>query len=329
MKLIQKVNKLKDSWGFPFVWLPFGKPGTVNGEDGDYQVTSKEIQNLQSIGTLAGLPVYLFHPDEPVVNPANIEDTKPLGVLTDKYRFTSDGGGEILARLYSYETLEKINQGEITETSPVYKVIEGVRIFNHIAILPPGYARGGSKMEIKVEGKPTKITATEIYKINKEGKNMDEIIGQICADQQLIKQALADLAGQVKDMCQLESAEVEACTEEGKMMEEGEMYKEGFSAGVAAGETIATAKRHGYAGSDASEAQDHLITKAFPSIKIEGYSNEMKKGLMTGAIESLSKESNPLVEGKPVVDVPATVVVEGESAKTRKPRFAYQDAAVS
>ena len=329
MYCVQTQEKI-DNWGFPFVWLPFGKPGAVSGVNGTYYVESSDILNDKSISTLAGLPVYYFHPDDPVVTPDNIEQSKSLGVLTDKYRQTLDGGGEILARLYSQKTMDEINNQKITETSPVYAIIEGVRTYNHIAILPPGYARGGGKMRIQVEGNPQEIFSIldtsgvpDSPTVSNNTNIMEELLGKIYAEQQELRTAVACCIAKVEGLALVEEVETEE--------KPSEVYQEGFDAGVAAGELISTAKQYGFEGTDVSEAQSHLVTSAFPEIKIEGFSVDMLRGLVTGAIASLMNrkvlEAVPVaVEGSPV-EVAPTVKVETAN-KTRKSRFKMQQASL-
>lgn len=300
-----------DAWGFLQVWVPFGKPGIVRGERGDYTVSQEAIQNLDSISTLAGLPAYYFHPG--VVTNDNFDDFKTVGTCTDKYRLTPDGGGDVLVKITDATIRKQILNKELTETSPAY-LSNDIRVYNHIALIPPGYARGGSKMQILLEGQDPIDTETlnEIYTIPTEDNNMDETLGLIISGQADMAQRLEALSTQVancvtaceamatEDDVTMESEPVDAI-EAAKVV-----YQEGFTKGILVGQILASAASHGYVGEDAEAAKAHVVTKAFPSMKFEGFSPDMMQGLFAGALTALAgmpKTVALVAEVVPVVNV--------------------------
>lgn len=331
MQLVEDIQStLNDIWGFPAVWLPFGKPGLVENVRTNYMVTGESIQNPDSVETIVGTPIYIWHPADQV-NFNNFGKYLSVGVCTDKYRWTADGGGEILAKITDNDCYQQILSGQLTEVSPAYAVNDkGVRIYNHLALLPTGYARGGRKMQIKLEGNNDgnnqSSLSDEIYSIdiNQQQQHlegnavtnniMEQTLGQILAAVTDNGSKYDSLSAQLSSIQQMMIADAanDAMEVEGKSMcVEGEdptltFYKEGYEQGLAAGEIISTAKNYGYVVEgqpNVEEAKTYCVTKAFPDIKVEGFSKDMLHGVYTGALNVLGKFKEV---------APALVTVEAE-----------------
>jgi hypothetical protein len=340
MKLLETGLKkpLYDTWGFPHIWLPIGKAGNIYRQDGSvsYTVSESDILRLESIETLSSRPLYVWHPEDGCADLENFNQLKQAGVLTDTYRYC-EGGAEVMVRITDKEVYERVKNLELTECSPGYVVKNGVRVYNHLAILPNGMARGGAKMRIMLEGftgidLPTNDEFYRIgdYKSNltdetlvddedglltiKNNMNIEELLGQVLANQAVSSSEIAGLMAKVDDLIASEAAE---------MVLEGEpepekMYLEGFAAGQEAGKTIAIAMEHGYEGSDVVEAEKHLIVKAFPDMKLEGFSKDVLAGVLKGATEALKAVKSvvaPVVQTEiPPAVVDKTPIGQGVSA---------------
>lgn len=336
MKLLATGTKKPkyDTWGFPHIWLPFGKAGNIYRQDGSvaYSVLKEDILNPLSIETLSGLPLYEYHPvpieQGGVVNLDNFNNLKQIGITTDTYRLC-DNGGEVLCKITDKNCASRIGT-ELVECSPGYSNSAGTRTYNHFAILPSGKARGGSKMSIKLEG----FTGVNLPENNQEfyvldgstnfnlidQTNIDEetlkIIEGIMTTEELIGQILANQVVASENMLYIKT-QIESILshEEAKVMLEGEAetkepnatYLEGFTAGQEAGKTIATATEYGFTGTTVTEAESHLISKAFPEMKLEGFSADVLKGVLKGATEALKSAKSAVavvatqVEKAPVV----------------------------
>jgi hypothetical protein len=298
-----------DAWGFPTAWVPFGKAGEVQFPNCVKNITYDELFIQESLDTLPGKPVYYFHPG--AVTPDNFDKFPIVGITTDIYRVSKDGlGGEVLVRITKPEIYQAIVEEAITESSPGYGEPLGYRDYNHIAIVPPGYARGGDKMKIELESS-TPIyevyTGLEPVNLNPTLKPMDTQLGELAAQNQLILQELgdirtmlvADTAEDAADSVTLEAAEIEK-----------KFYQEGYEQGITDGRILVEAKAHGYEGDSPSEAKTFVVAKAFPSINLEAKSPEFLDGLYSGALTSLSrKESSPTAP----VTTPPTVTIVQES----------------
>jgi hypothetical protein len=349
MKLLATgTNKPKyDTWGFPHIWLPFGKAGNIYRQDGTvaYSVLEEDILNPLSIETLAGLPLYEYHPvpieQGGIVNLDNFNNLKQVGITTDTYRLC-DNGGEVLCKITDKSCANKIGT-ELVECSPGYSNSAGTRTYNHFAILPSGKARGGSKMKIKLEGftgvdlpeenqefytldKSANFNLTDETIIDEETltiiKNImttEELIGQVLANQVMANENILGIKAQVESLLASEKSEV-LLEGEAETKEPDAVYLEGFTAGQEAGKTIATATEYGFTGTTVAEAESHLITKAFPEMKLEGFSPDVLKGVLKGATEALkSAKSTVAVVAAQVEKVPAVVenLATGKGASGR------------
>jgi hypothetical protein len=168
MKLIQANLKTPktDIWGFKLIWVPVGKEGDIVDESGNVTKVIKlsDILNQQSLSTLAGIPIYLYHPNDGAVDPENFGDFEAVGACTDKYRLV-EGGVEVQARITKQLLYPFLEQQKITHVSPCYTEDTGYRSYNHIALLPPGWAKGGDKMFISLEG----IKQPQTSQVDNEG----------------------------------------------------------------------------------------------------------------------------------------------------------------
>lgn len=337
MKLLATgTNKPKyDTWGFPHIWLPFGKAGNIYRQDGSvaYSVLEEDILNPLSLETLPGLPLYEYHPvpieQGGIVNLDNFNQLKQIGITTETYRLC-DNGGEVLCKITDKNCASKIGT-ELVECSPGYSTPNGIRTFNHFAILPSGKARGGNKMSIKLEGftgvdlpnsneefyvldKSANFNLTdetiideETLTIIKNTMTTEELIGQVLANQAIANENITSLNARFTEYLASEKTEV-LLEGESETKEPDAVYLEGFTAGQEAGKTIATATEYGFTGTTVAEAEAHLITKAFPEMKLEGFSADVLKGVLKGATEAIkSAKSTVAVVAAQVETVPVVV----------------------
>jgi hypothetical protein len=317
MKLIETGLKLPktDIWGFKLIWVPIGKEGDIKDELGDTTKVIKlsDVLNPQSISTLAGIPVYLYHPDVGAVDPNNFDGFETVGVCTDKYRLV-EGGVEVQVKVTKSALYPFLDSQIITHVSPCYTEENGFRSYNHIALLPPGWAKGGDKMFISLEGFSGKQASEnsftgvklprESYLLpidketnkNKIYMNIEEILGQLLASQASLCESFNTFSESMKtaktesEACVTESMDTESMDKESMETEAKKAaYCEGFTAGKQAGQVISLAKSHGFNGEDEEEANKFVITKAYPSLSIEGFSSAVLSGIYQGAVESLKQ----------------------------------------
>lgn len=295
-----------DAWGFPMVWVPFGKKGKIHHPGRIKDISFEELFIQESLDTLPGKPVYYFHPG--AVTPSNFREHKIVGLTTDIYRISKDGlGGEVLVRMTDQEVYTSIINREITESSPGYGEPNGYRDYNHLAIVPPGYALGGDKMGIQLESS-TPFEVYAIDNVNTTTKSMDTQLGEITAQNQMIAQQLDEirvmLTPEMKEEATMEAAEMEQ-----------KYYQEGYAQGVADGQILVEAKAHGYEGVDPNEAKRHVVSKAFPKITLESKTPDFINGAYSGALSSLEdKKSSPQT---PVTE-PATITQESKPSGSIK-----------
>jgi hypothetical protein len=303
-----------DLWGFPTAWISFGKAGQVVLSNRIKDISYDELFIQESLDTIPGKPVYYFHPG--AVTPENFSEHKLVGITTDIYRISQDGlGGEVLVRITCPEMYQAMREMLITESSPGYAEPNGYRDYNHFAVVPEGYARGGGKMKIELES----FTGLEVYslqlneiEITPTQNIMETQIGEITAQNTMI---LSDLV-EIRTM--LVAAAAEEVGESGIVMEAKELeekfYQEGYAAGVAAGEILAQSKAYGYEGSDATEGKAHVVTKAFPDISLEAKSPDFISGLYSGAL-SLSRAKSAPAAAPAITSVPV-ITMESKEKKT-------------
>lgn len=318
-----------DNWGNKHIWVPFGKQGTVEGPNGEYEINKEELFFTESLETLTAIPVYRHHPDNPVVNPANYLQTQPIGFCTGKWRESKDGlGGEAEVKVLDQTITDDVFSGALSESSPTYFLKGKVRVYNHLALLPKGFARGGSKMRIFTEGYNDGLTTyidppTPIIFQNKQ---MEQILGTISASQEVLAGQLSSL---IEVVGKLAAAEEKELVED---MTEDMTEKLAFAEGFAAGEILSTAKTFGFdkvVGENVEipalvgEARTFVVQKAFPGLAIEGFDTDNLIGAYKVAVSQLSKASAAVVKSPEVktegkVTTGATLV-SVPSTPTNKP----------
>jgi hypothetical protein len=315
-----------DVFGFPHIWVPFGLAGDILNRDGSvaYTVRLESILNEESINTLSGTPVYIYHPDITggLVNPDNIENTKTVGVCTDTYRLV-EGGGEVLVKLIDSRTHKEILDKKITCVSPGYITKGNIRHYNHIALLPPGLARGGDKMAIKLESYNgidlPDNNLIEFYNFKLEKQNymeLEQLVGQVLAGQAVLAESVSSLSAKLNSYIETEMAEASLEGETEPKLTEDEKYLEGFNAGKEAGNLIATASSYGFEGVEVNEAETYLINKAYPTMKLEGFSPAVLKGVLVGAVETLKSFKETVKSSVEVVVESVPLVVDATPKKT-------------
>lgn len=142
--------------------------------------------------------------------------------------------------------------------------------------------------------------------IIKNNMNIEELLGQVLANQTVSKTEIASLMAKVDEISTSQKIILEGESKPEIEPEPDKMYLEGFAAGQEAGKTIAIATEHGFTGTDVTEAEKHLISKAFPDMKLEGFSKDVLAGVLKGATESLkaaksTSTTSVQVEVPPVV----------------------------
>ena len=297
-----------DTWGNLIVWLPVGKPCTITDDTHTYTIDANSIADYRSLKTAVGLPICVGHPKEPI---APNKPAKTVGNSLGETRSTPEGGVEIECKITDATTIEQIATKQLVEVSPCYvKGNDGIRIYNHLAVLPKGYARGGAQMAIRFEGSDTPLIK----------KNMTpEDISSICEGMKTMFQSME------KSEMESKKAMEESEMESKKSMEEAckESKMEGYSEGLDAAKWLTTAKSAGYEGSDVSEAKTAILANAYPDLKTEGYSSEMVEGLLLAATlkSTVVAHTAPIGEGKAVA-VP-TVRMEGSSEPALPSRYKH------
>lgn len=317
-----------DNWGNKHIWVPFGKQGTVEGPNGEYEISKEDLFFTESLETLTAIPVYRHHPENPVVSPANYLQTKPIGFCTGKWRESKDGlGGEAEVKVLDQTITDDVFSGALSESSPTYFLKGKIRVYNHLALLPKGFARGGSKMKIFTEGYNDGLTTyvDPPSPIIFQYRQMEEILGTIAASQA----ALAGTLDQVVE--KLSKFEAEPAEEK---QEDLDMKQLAFSEGFAAGEILSTAKSFGFEkaveGADVpalvTEARTYVVQKAFPGLAIEGFDNSNLIGAYKVAVAQLSKTANTATattkpdvrtEGKVTTDAPLTTTTTTATKPSR------------
>jgi hypothetical protein len=327
---------ISDSWGFQFVWLPFGKFGDVLGEKGIYKIQKEDLIIPKSLETLAGRPVYVDHAQ--IDLPQLESDIKPAGITTGKIRESADGlGFEVLTRITCPKVLQDIIDKILVEVSPCYRLIGNIRHYNHFGLFKSGGSRGGSKMEIRLEGfggsnHVSLPYAVDYYTgisvenqnfnlVNTIGFNMEEQIGILVA-------GMATLSGEIAAIKQLVTMDVTGDAEEDPSIDEIRM--EGFKAGEMSGEIIAEAKSFGFMpveGSTYVDAQRFVVSKAFPdmleTLKVEGSTGDYLIGLYKTSLVNLKKVAETVVTTAKSEKTPAipTVSTEEKPAKRKTNRY--------
>lgn len=289
-----------DNWGNLVVWLPIGKPCTITDDTHTYTVDATAIADYRSLKTAVGLPICVGHPKEPI---APNTPAKTVGTSLGQTRPTLEGGVEIECKITDPTTIDQIATKKLVEVSPCYvKGGDGIRIYNHLAVLPRGYARGGSQMGIKFEGSDTPV----IEKIM-----TTEDISAICEGVKSMFKGMEEAEMESKKAMEESQQAMEAACEESK--------KAGYMEGLDAAKWLSTAKETAkYEGTDVIEAKSAILANAYPDLKIEGYSTEMVEGLLLAATikPTVIVSVTPTGSGKTVADVVATPIVrmEGEPA---------------
>lgn len=147
-----KTESTYDPFGNLIVWLPFGIAGNVlHDTEGSYTLSRSSLESAENNISLAGIPVTWWHDDE-MLTP-EFQSASSLGVCTGVWREKTPGVFEAQAKISSPQMIKAIEAKHSFETSPGYLTWnEGEdRYFNHIAIIPPGYAKGGREMTLKTE----------------------------------------------------------------------------------------------------------------------------------------------------------------------------------
>jgi Uncharacterized protein conserved in bacteria (DUF2213) len=279
-----------DLWGNLVVWLPIGKPCTITDPDRQYTVTTGAISDFRSIKTAIGTPIYVWHPEEPITPKNNLPS---VGVALSDFRETVEGGVEIQCKITDDLTIKAIVNGELTEVSPGYDVVEGVRVYNHLAIIPTGYAKGGRQMRIQLESS-----------IN---QNIENSMSLSTED---IKSIVEAMGSYFKSMEDSESAmEAAKC--------------EGYKEGLACSKWIVVGREKGYVGTDVAEAKAHILKESYPSLDTKDMSVETVEGLLIAATLVKESKSEPKPNEEPAkteIKVPK-VTVEGAEKPAATSRY--------
>lgn len=285
-----------DHWGNLVVWLPIGKPCTITDPDRQYTVTARDISDFRSIKTAIGLPIYIGHPPETITPQNNVPS---VGTTLSDIRETPEGGVEIECKITDDDAIKAIVNMELTEVSPGYDTIEGgIRIYNHLAIIPDGYAKGGRQMQIQLESHPKPI-ATINPDINKIMSLTAEDITAIS------EAATAAMGSYFKKMESTDEAlEAAKC--------------EGIQEGISQAKWLTIAREKGYVGGDTLEARAHILKESYPTIETEKMSADTIEGLLIAATvikESKPVEATPEPIEKPEVKVPKVTLESNDTVE--------------
>lgn len=140
-----------DTFGFLTVWVPYGRPTCIEayGSHKSYCIKEEDLTNNRSNSTLKGIDLTVMHPDRGVTAD-NYKETS-VGTVLGKVRKTGDVY-EVLCKVKDSETVNKIINGQLREASAMYYDLPNkTRVYNSIALVPYGYARNGTEMELKAE----------------------------------------------------------------------------------------------------------------------------------------------------------------------------------
>lgn len=181
-----------DTFGNLIVWLPFGIAGQeikAYKQWDTYTITRQELEDLDNNSTLAGLDVVVGHPEQPLITP---DARYPVvGTCTGRWRESTPSVFEVEARIFDSAAIKWVEQQKLVETSAGYvETSPGVRIYNHLALVAKGLARGGRQMTIKFESESeikTKMTEQEIKdladtvvaKMRTEAKEAEEYLADV------------------------------------------------------------------------------------------------------------------------------------------------------
>lgn len=141
-----------DPFGNLLVWLPFGIAGNVlEDTEGSYTLSRSSLESTMNNISLAGIPVTWWHDDQ-MLTP-DFKPEAPLGTCTGLWREKTPGIFEVQAMISDLKMIAAIEAKQSFETSPGYITWNAGedRYYNHIAIIPPGYAKGGRAMTVKTE----------------------------------------------------------------------------------------------------------------------------------------------------------------------------------
>jgi phage FluMu protein gp41 len=287
-----------DNWGNLIVWLPIGKPCTITDPDRQYTVTSRDISDYRSIKTAIGLPIYVGHPDVAITPKNNLPS---VGTALSDIRETPEGGVEIECKITDDETIARVVNRELTEVSPGYDVLEGVRVYNHLAIIPDGYAKGGRQMQIQLESLDRPIAAIDPIDNPTINKNNMSLTAE---DITAITEAMGSYFKKMEA--------VEAVEEAAKC--------EGFKEGLSQAKWLTIAREKGYTGADPLAAKEHILKESYPAEVVKDLSAETIEGLLIAA--SLKVEAKP-VETKPAAPevVVPKVTIESNDAPAQTSRY--------
>lgn len=286
-----------DIWGNLIVWLPIAIPQTLNpiGRS-SYTVIESDIKDARSLAQLAGTPIHIFHPNHrssrsPVISPNNSEGV--IGVALggkDNIRNRSDGGVEVKVKITDQGAMNRILSGELTEVSAGYTIHEGFRQYNHLALVPPGYAVNGRGMTIQLESNiiTTKMNETEIKTL-----------------------ATAVMEALMSHMAK------EECTEAENAMKLESLTKAAYDSAIADAKYILIAESNDIKAKDAKDAKAQLIIKAFPAHTDEttaALTLESLNALVDVALPLLSSAKTNESEVKKVAKTAAVVLESNSSA---------------
>lgn len=247
-----------DDFGNMIVWLPFGTPTIIEDYGhGSYVVTKAEIENTESNRSLAGIDITVWHPldeegNQTFVNPDNYNDVT-VGTSLGEYRIVNNVG-EVKCLIKNKVAQGLVQANLVSETSPCYLSQNGIRTYNHLSMIPEGYARGGRKMIIKTEGKTM------------DTKELAELTSTKVVD------AIKTMMAEGEDQTKAFEAEIKKAKEEG------------FAEGLAASKYFNLANKLGFEGEDINLAKDHILKTKFPKKSFEGAEEVVKISFLEAAM---------------------------------------------
>lgn len=294
-----------DSWGNLVCWLPIAIPQTLTNPQGQtYQVSEGEIKDIRSLAELSGTPVVIHHPNyygrSSIISPDNPEGIVGIALGGDNHvRDRPDGGVEVQVKITDKETIRQIVSLELVEVSAGYITVNGYRQYNHLALLPAGWALNGRTMRVMLESN----TIQEIEMTPEQLKELTTAIAQSLEASLVLESKKDD--------------EVQASLEKAD--------KEGYARGVAAARFTLIAESIGVEATDADMAKKEIIKKAFPEHTDESIgvlTLESISALADVAIPLLKKQAEPIAVIAPAAKSGAVDVIlessDGEEVSLKK-----------
>lgn len=133
-----------------------------------------EVFSKESLESLAGVPLTVGHPDTPVtatnwrkVSVGHVcDNVRPAGQLVETDVYVTDSepvsgveSGELIELSCGYDCDLEVTPGVYQGQN--YDMIQRNIRYNHVALLPKGYARGGSEVRLRLDSAESEVRVDE------------------------------------------------------------------------------------------------------------------------------------------------------------------------